>query len=744
MRALFLAWLVLLTLYTSAQFTDHFSDGDFTDNPVWSGMNDHFRVDAAYRLQLRAPAQNGKSYLCTPSAVKADACWEFSVFLDFNPSSSNQVKVYVCSDKMDLTDSLNGYFILIGGSADEVALYRQKKKGTTKLIDGRDKMLDREVNALRIKVSLVAKELWQLDVDYGNGDFYREGEKTDRLTGDCSWTGVLCEYTSTRSDKFRFDDFVVRGSTAPDNDFPGKSPVPGDLVFSEIMADPSPSKGLPEVEYIELVNRSDRELDLYGCRLNNIGFAAHFTVRPGQYFLVTDSAAVTRFGDSIAICPLKLGASFLTNTGKLLTLVNEDGVTICSLDYRAAWYGPKIPDGGISLELCNVALRCPESAMFWKGSVHQHGGTPGAPAAGKPCELSVPLFPAAMYWKDSVLTQHVNQPLLAAGKWSIDPPLPEFRLLSAGQQLIRFYLPVSEGTVYTIKADSLTACLDTIPGSFSVRVSMPVAPDSLKLSELLYDPVGKESDFLEVYNPTAAFVSLRNVSVTAKEGLPGKIVDSLGLILPPFSYLAISEDTLSIIRQFPQTARGRLLQTPLPAFVNRSGYVGLLDATDALIDEMHYSDELHHPQLGITEGVSLERVSFDIPGTTGSNWTSGSAYTGHATPGYRNAGTPPATGSGLFDLSSKLITPNGDDHNDKLIIRVSLPEPLPVSISVFNASGHLVSSVAKEEPVTGTRSFDWPAEHEMQHPAGPYIVLLEVFGNSGRKELRKEAVVISR
>ena len=48
-----------------------------------------------------------------------------------------------------------------------------------------------------------------------------------------------------------------------------QSYVPGahDVVITEIMADPTPSAGLPLVEYIEIRNTSGRSLQLSGWRL---------------------------------------------------------------------------------------------------------------------------------------------------------------------------------------------------------------------------------------------------------------------------------------------------------------------------------------------------------------------------------------------------------------------------------------------------------------------------------------------
>ena len=42
----------------------------------------------------------------------------------------------------------------------------------------------------------------------------------------------------------------------------GETPSPGDVIISEIFADPSPIIGLPDVEYVEIYNGSDKIFDL--------------------------------------------------------------------------------------------------------------------------------------------------------------------------------------------------------------------------------------------------------------------------------------------------------------------------------------------------------------------------------------------------------------------------------------------------------------------------------------------------
>ena len=51
-----------------AQVTDDFSDGDFSNNPTWSGTTGDFIVNGTQQLQLTSLVA-GASYLTTPHSL---------------------------------------------------------------------------------------------------------------------------------------------------------------------------------------------------------------------------------------------------------------------------------------------------------------------------------------------------------------------------------------------------------------------------------------------------------------------------------------------------------------------------------------------------------------------------------------------------------------------------------------------------------------------------------------------------
>ena len=147
---------LLVGQHVFAQFIDDFSDSDFSSNPPWFGDDSVFTiVDVGGNFQVRSNKLLTNSMYClsTPNTLVNDAQWEFSVRLLFNTSSANFVDVYLCSDQANLFSAgVNGYFVRIGGTTDEVSLYKVVNGVKTKLIDGTDGTTNHSTNELKVKV----------------------------------------------------------------------------------------------------------------------------------------------------------------------------------------------------------------------------------------------------------------------------------------------------------------------------------------------------------------------------------------------------------------------------------------------------------------------------------------------------------------------------------------------------------------------------------------------------------------
>jgi hypothetical protein len=253
--------LTLVHIYDcAAQFTDSFNDGNFTVSPSWSGTDTKFSVQNGI-LTLKAPAVSETAYLSTPSESVNNASWEFLVTITGSTSSANYVDVYVVSDAAVLTGPLNGYFVRIGNTADEVALYEQNGTVKTKIIDGLDGRVNQTLANIKVKVTRDANGAWQLFSNPGATGYVPEGSVTNADILGSAFFGLVCTYSSTRSNDYAFDDFVVSGDRYVDPSQPANHK---DVIITEIFPDPSPVIGLPEAEFIEIFNRSDKIINLAG------------------------------------------------------------------------------------------------------------------------------------------------------------------------------------------------------------------------------------------------------------------------------------------------------------------------------------------------------------------------------------------------------------------------------------------------------------------------------------------------
>ena len=95
-----------------SQLTENFSDGDFNNNPRWTGDTLEFIVNSDFKLQLNAPSNTDTSYLCVETGTlnfNANISWEFYIKLDFSPSNNNNVRYYLTSNN----NNLKGYLKVI-------------------------------------------------------------------------------------------------------------------------------------------------------------------------------------------------------------------------------------------------------------------------------------------------------------------------------------------------------------------------------------------------------------------------------------------------------------------------------------------------------------------------------------------------------------------------------------------------------------------------------------------------------
>ncbi|MGY2131262.1 lamin tail domain-containing protein [Hymenobacter sp. HD11105] len=219
MKSLLLSLFSLLSVPAAAQLSESFTDGNFTQNPTWTGDATGFQVNAQQQLQSNGPAVTGTTLqLVTPSSIGSDATWEFYANLRLATSGGNLADVWLMADKDDLkATGTKGYFVRLGGTPDEVSLFRQDATGNpVYVINGKDGTLASSTNnVVRVRVTRSSQNIWTLERDLAGGqNFTPEGTATDAVHQRSTHFGVRITYSSANGTKFYFDDFRIT-SNAP-------------------------------------------------------------------------------------------------------------------------------------------------------------------------------------------------------------------------------------------------------------------------------------------------------------------------------------------------------------------------------------------------------------------------------------------------------------------------------------------------------------------------------------------------
>lgn len=211
-----LFFVLFLTSYSvHSQIIENFEDGDFLTNPAWISSNASDFTVINKQLRSNSSIASNSFSISTSNSLALNSKWEFWVNLQFNTSGTNYVDVYLVSDKSDLKSSLiNGYFIRIGNTNDEIALYKRTGLTNTsvKLIDGLNGITNLSNSTIKIRVIRNNEGLFTLERDLsGQGNsYFLEGSALDLEITKSSFFGIFIQQsTASFFQKHFFDDIKV-------------------------------------------------------------------------------------------------------------------------------------------------------------------------------------------------------------------------------------------------------------------------------------------------------------------------------------------------------------------------------------------------------------------------------------------------------------------------------------------------------------------------------------------------------
>lgn len=211
-----LSLLIMITIWLSSsaysQIYDDFSDGDFTNNPEWTGTAHLFRISDDFRLQLNA-LEAGDAWLFVTHEYECDSLeWNFFIRLGFSPSSNNMSRFYLAASTPDPEEpSLEAFYLQFGenGTSDAIEFYHQKSGEHRLLCRGTDGLISSSFSCY-VKVIKHKSDLWEIFIDKElNGNYRLECRFTSPFISYNKALGIMCRYTQSNANKFYFDDIYL-------------------------------------------------------------------------------------------------------------------------------------------------------------------------------------------------------------------------------------------------------------------------------------------------------------------------------------------------------------------------------------------------------------------------------------------------------------------------------------------------------------------------------------------------------
>ena len=543
---------------------------------------------------------------------------------------------------------------------------------------------------------------------------------------------------------------------------------PGDLVITEIMADPLPVVSLPPAEYIEITNRTDFDFNIKNWNLTTDTRSVllpEFIIKQKVRLIICSEEDTAGFKQYGAVAGLKQFPA-LTDSHMTLALSDSSGQLIFGTEYNSSWYGSALKaGGGWSLEMIDAGFPFYDEGN-WTASSSRKGGTPGK-------ENSVSRSNPDQHFK-GIINVFPDDSVLLNVKFSEYVTLMKNGsglTISGGKKIIAFsgadlirrsFLvklnePLQRGIIYRL---GLAYDITDFAGNsiekdnYDFGLPEPAVEADIIFNELLFNPFPGDPDYIEFYNNSDKIINASRLyiaSVNDETGDTSSLVQlsEEGRCILPRSFYAITTDTKSIFERYPSSDPENIfLVASTPAMNDDSGHLILFNRELDKIDEVFYEAEMHYSLLQNTEGIALEKINNGSLSTERSAWHSASESSGWGTPGAKNSADIQIYQEleGVT-LSSTKITPDNDGFEDVLVINMSMNENGNViTATIFSETGGLVRKLADRLLAGPETSVIWDGSADDGNLAGTgiYIILIEMYNSSGKVRRWKKVCTVAR
>lgn len=550
--------------------------------------------------------------------------------------------------------------------------------------------------------------------------------------------------------------------------------APAQVVISEVMFDPAGSENADE--FVELFNVSPTDtVRLEGWSLgdgtgsdalSDAGAGTGTALGPRGYALVLDpdyfesSAAyeslIPETALVLSVSGATLGSAGLSNSKtETVTLYRPDG----RIEDAVAYSIGNIP--GHSDE--RVDPDGPDAPDNWADSRFPLGSPGFRNSVTRPAlNLAVTGLSLAMEGGTPFITAGVvNDGLTASGPFSLrffmdadlDSALEEQEALprvfsnpglAPGDSAV-YRTPVEPRSGRNRAAAGLMSWQDgnALDDAGFLDFFIPFQKACVRISEIMFDPLPGESEWVELVNAGHAEVDLREWRFSDSDTTSRRLMTKESFILSPGGYAVLAAGT-SFLETHPEIESSSLIPDRFPNLNDESDRVFLFDPSGVEIDRVQYE-----PGPGKREGISIERVRIDGRSDDFNNWHSSLSPAG-STPGLPNSlilGEPsPEHG---FRASPNPFSPDGDGMDEVIFLEYSVPAGNNrVRLRIYDTAGRLIRTLknGEEEERTGFALWDGHDDDGNTAVIGRYIALLEsvpVRGRGRGRTVRCQVIVLA-
>ena len=576
---------------------------------------------------------------------------------------------------------------------------------------------------------------------------------------------------------FASGDSAVGAGSSADSLAPGplgsSSASAQDLVINEVLYDPEgPDEGL---EFVELYNPTDAPLSLKGLALETGNGATE-----GDWSLAAqwDSDYYVEAHGYVVI-----GENTVNPTPQFVRQLDlQNGPDACRIKRETrvvdlvGWGSHTFAEYSEGSPCEDVASgisvgRLPDGVDTQNNSVDFRALSPPSPGRRNFCIVDAGLIPGTLSAEPALPLPFENTEIaveianfgareLASGECAVEffEVIDSVRsfvgsattgtIAPAHTEIVSVSLLPEAETCMALEA-TLRLVGDENRSNDTMSMRLRVGEGDIVVNEIMYAPAAGEPEWVELFNRGQVSVDVGGWWFEDSSGKKARLT-SLPIVMAPGEFLVITQDK-ELFQEKSNQCGDRVIQ-PEGSWPSLNNYaseansyadaVCIRDRSGCISDHVAYEEEWSTRKNG-----SIERVSISVSGREGTNWSSSVAPSG-STPCGRNSVSEVVRHGGAFEIgmSSRVISPNGDGVDDRVILSFVLPSPgMRANLTVFDADGRAVKRLLDQRRVGTVVQTIWDGINEEGRlvPPGMYIVNLGVKRLDGGWEESRGTLVVA-